>query len=258
MTLENKLDITLKQIVDFDVSISLKQLISTIDYTCLDTDATLHDIQLLATKAAQHHVAAVCVYPQHLDLISEALPLTRATVVNFPGGNDSLAHVLDSIETISNQHHVNEVDYVFPYQIYLTGDQAFALSHCRAVYRLCKQQQLVFKVILETGAFPSLDSIHQLSLQLIDSGCDFLKTSTGKISKGASIPAAFAMLLAIQESQSSCGIKLSGGIRTIEQAVPYIQLACFILKKQLDNSWFRLGASALLDACLASGLDRIN
>ena len=247
MTIEDNLEQTLKHVVQSAVDVTQQQLSALIDYTCLKIDASIEDIESLAAKAVEHHVAAVCIYPQHLDIIPKTLPILRATVVNFPTGEEPLAQVLESIERIKSQHQVNEIDYVFPYQTYLSGNEAIALSHCETVSSLCKQHHLTFKVILETGAFSSLDMIHDLSIKIIQRGCDFLKTSTGKISQGASIPVAFAMLLAIQETHTTCGIKLSGGIKTIEQAIAYVQLAQFMLNKTPDSSWLRLGTSSLLE-----------
>ncbi len=247
MTIENKFNAALKHATESAFELSYQQLTSLIDYTCLNTGATHSDIQTLAIKASEHRVAAVCVYSQHLNMIPEGLPLVRATVVNFPRGDSPLPEVLDSIDQISRDYHVNEIDYVFPYQTYQACDYTRAISHCHSAYTRCQEHGLVFKVILETGAFSSLEMIYQLSLEIIDSGCDFLKTSTGKISQGASIPAAFAMLLAIQTRHSSCGLKLSGGIRSAEQAMAYVKLAHSMLHKEPENSWLRFGTSSLLD-----------
>lgn len=246
MTIEDKLKQTLLQIKESAEKVSQPQLMSLIDYTCLNPDASDEDIKSLAVKAMEHHVAAVCIYSKHLDIIPKSCHIRRATVVNFPTGSEPLSNVLDSIKRIKNQHQVDEIDYVFPYQMYLSGNENIALSHCQTVSSLCKELHLTFKVILETGAFSSLEKIHDLSLNVIQIGADFLKTSTGKIPQGASIPAAFAMLLAIQENGSSCGIKLSGGIKTVEQAIAFVQLAQFMLKKNPDASWLRLGTSVLL------------
>ena len=227
--------------------ISLQNIPALIDLTRLDSQATPDEIAALSTKAAQHHVAALCVLPQHLDLIPTTNTIPRATIVNFPSGNEPHHHVLQAIDNIAAHHHVNEIDYVFPYQSYLSDNSAYALSCTTEIYQRCKQHGLLFKVILETGALPSSDMIYQLSLDVINAGCDFLKTSTGKIAIGATIPAATAMLSAIIESKKTCGIKLSGGIRTIEQAISYIQLAEDMMGLNVNNRWFRIGASGLLD-----------
>ena len=245
MTIQDSLHQTLEMLAKSDLPVTQEQLISLIDYTCLKLDASAEDIQSLYTKASELNVAAICIYPQHLDIVPRQLPIIRATVVNFPAGDEPLTHVLEEMERIKHEHLIHEIDYVFPYRAYLSGNPSKALSHCKTVAQHCKQLDLTFKVILETGAFSLLNMVYDLSLAVIQTGCDFLKTSTGKISQGASIPAAYAMLSAIQDSQVMCGLKLSGGIKTIEQARTYIQLAEFMLKKAPDASWLRLGTSSI-------------
>ncbi len=225
----------------------MKNMPSLIDLTLLDHQASVDDIKTLVYKGTQNAVAAFCVFPQHLNLIPETSLIPRASVVNFPTGNESHHLVLKAIDAIATQHVIHEIDYVFPYQAYLDGDRDYALSCSADAFKRCQQHGLLFKVILETGALPSSDLIYQLSADVINNGCNFLKTSTGKIATGATIPAAKAMLSAIIDSKKICGIKLSGGIKTIEQAEQYILLAENMMHKTVDKTWFRIGASGLLD-----------
>ncbi len=226
--------------------VSGQELLSLIDLTLLDKTATKTDIISLLNKATQHQVAAICIYPEYLNDVSPELNIKRATVVNFPGGNEATQQVLQTIENTATTTIVHEIDYVFPYPLYLAGHESQALLSCFEAFQLCKQHGLLFKVILETGAFPSPESIYTLSRKIIESGCDFLKTSTGKIGIGASIPAAFAMLSAMIDMNTSCGIKISGGIKTAADALSYIELAEHMLSKKPDSSWFRIGTSTLL------------
>ena len=55
------------------------------------------------------------------------------------------------------------------------------------------------------------------------------------------------MLSALVDSNASCGIKVSGGVKTTEQALTYMHLARYMLNRELDSTCFRLGASGLLD-----------
>lgn len=221
-------------------------LASVTDLTLLDTQAYACDIKALATQGFQAGVAALCVYPQHLEFIPQNSAIKRATVVNFPTGNDSQAIVLQTIQQAITRQDADEIDYVFPYQRYLAGDKKTALSYCYEAYQQTKQYDKCFKVILETGALPSPEDTYQLSLAIIKSGCDFLKTSTGKIAIGATIPKAQAILQAILDTKANCGIKLSGGIRTIEQAEQYINLAEKMTGNVITPHWFRLGMSRML------------
>lgn len=251
MNLNKLLEATLKELSESVAEIKSQQLISLIDLTNLNVTATKDEIHALGIKAHKHHVAAVCIYPENLDDIPPDLALTRATVVNFPSGHDDIKSLIHAIDQIYQKHIIHEIDYVFPYQSYLSGDEQPALNHCRTIYKECVERNLIFKIILETGAFPSIEKIYALSHQLINIGCDFLKTSTGKIPQGATIPAAFAMLSAIKESQSACGIKISGGLKTKKQVTQYVQLAESLLQRSADKSWVRLGASGMLDTLIS-------
>ena len=221
----------------------LEQILSVTDLTLLDVEATTESIETLVENGEKNHVAALCVLPEHLTYLTQS-DIKKATVVNFPEGNHDIKLVLSTIHEIIDNNLADEIDYVFPYQVYLNGDSKTALKHCKTAYELCAAQGICFKVIIETGAFPSIDSIYQLSGKLVDIGCDFLKTSTGKIKQGATLEAAYAILLAIQNK--SCGIKLSGGIRTFKQATQYALLAEHLLNKKIDNTWFRLGTSKII------------
>lgn len=252
MNLDQELSKLLQDIAATTVHrpIANSDIIPLIDLTLLDEQASSQDIEALAVKAELHQVAAVCLLPQHLGDISSALSVKRATVVNFPGGDQPQEQMLDSLEQLLNMQQVDEIDYVFSYQAYLAGQQSLALAWCKQAYQRCKQHKILFKVIVEVGAFPSLALIYQASIDIINNGCDFLKTSTGKITTGASIPAAFALLSAIKNTDTPCGIKLSGGIRTTHQAISYLQLAQYMLNRKAENNWIRFGASGLLDDLL--------
>lgn len=251
--LEGELDLLLNEInssAQDRLMMSCRDIIPLIDLTLLDSQATSQAIRDLATKATLHQVAAICVYPEHLNDITTGIQINKATVVNFPTGNEPQQQLLKTVQQIISFKKINEIDYVFPYQDYLNGKQQQALDDCQEIFSLCKRYGLTFKVIIETGALPSNQLIYQLSLSIIDKGCcDFLKTSTGKIAQGATIPAAFSILQAIKDSQSTCGLKVSGGIKTPKQAWSYMTLAQKMLNRTLNSSWFRIGASSLLDEC---------
>lgn len=224
-----------------------QELIGLIDLTLLDENATKQKLALIAKKANQAQVAAVCIFPQQIEKIKLSAEVKLATVVNFPEGNQTTTQVLAAIDNLLSHSTVNEIDYVFPYRSYLEGKQQIALEQCQKAYQLCTQKKVLFKVILETGALPSLIFIYQLSREIIDSGCDFLKTSTGKIAQGATVSATFAILQAIKDAKANCGLKVSGGIKKPTQAHSYMLLGQQILDKVVDKSWFRIGASSLLD-----------
>ena len=226
---------------------SAAELISCIDLTLLNENASDDALHHLAFQGTRQAVAAFCLFAQHLQKISQPAGINFATVINFPAGTQSTPSILSATSDLINSQKIDEIDYVFPYSTYLAGDHKLALEQCRQVYQLCKQAGLCFKVILETGALPSLNFIYQLSTEIINQGCDFLKTSTGKIPQGATPQAAFVILKAIKDSGIACGLKVSGGIKKPEQALLYANLAQSQLNRPINKSWFRIGASSLLD-----------
>lgn len=217
------------------------------DLTRLEQSASREDIEALTRTALEYHMPTVCVLSEHLQFIPTDVALKRATVLNFPSGNEPLPSILSQLEHIARTMQVDEIDYVFAYPNYLQGGKKEALKACHDVSKRCKDHGLLFKVILETGAFPS-NLIYPLSLEVIQEGCDFLKTSTGKINQGATLSAVTAMLSAILDSKTPCGIKVSGGIASLEQAFDHMALAERMLHQTLSPSIFRIGTSRVLSA----------
>lgn len=230
-----------------------KALLATIDLTDLATDSHSANLPSLCHKANSPYgtVAAICI---NQPLVAQAKhilknsPVKIATVANFPGGNEPIANIIASIENALIQG-ATEIDVVFPYQRFLAGDRISPFELIAVCKETCGKYTL--KVILETGAFTDLEHIYEAALGAIDSGADFLKTSTGKITHGATFEAAATLLVAIRETDRQVGFKASGGIRTLEQAVGYWQLA----KNIMGSEWvtpvhFRLGTSQLLDTLI--------
>lgn len=222
-------------------------IISLMDYTYLDDQPTEKKLQHFQDQLLKYPVAGVCTYPPYLSQLHTPNGIKRVTVVNFPHGQDSLETVHQQV--IDVLPLVDEIDYVFPAS-WIEGnhEREQALLHCQQIYTLCQSHRKTFKAILETGNIQDPAMIYTISRQVIErSGCDFLKTSTGKTPLGATPLAFYAMILAILDAKSSCGIKVSGGIRQIEQAWLYVQLALYCFKKPVDKQWLRIGASSLLD-----------
>ena len=227
-------------------TITNQQLISCVDLTLLNEQTSLDDLTTINHLANQHCVAAVCVFPKDLAHLKLSSTIDLATVINFPQANQQLNACIDQIN-FSMQNGANEIDYVVPFIDYLNGKKEQAIQHVAAIATYCKEQNLRLKIILETGAFSSLMTLHELALKLLALDIDFLKTSTGKTPQGATLPAVFTLLNAIKDSGRNCGIKVSGGVKTIEQAKNYAYLSQYFMDKAIDKNWFRIGASTLLE-----------
>lgn len=235
-----------------------KQILPLIDLTSLNETDCEQDIMTLCNKAysKKGHVAAVCIYPQFVKTALSCLRLTGisiATVVNFPHGTDKLSKISDDIQSAIN-HGATEIDVVMPYQQYLNGK----IDNVKQTIRECKlacDKKAILKVILETGMLLDPAVIKRASLDVIEEGADFIKTSTGKVPVGATVSAAQAMCEAIaqtyQQTDRRIGFKASGGVRFLAQALPFLAT----IEETLDPSWLhpdtcRFGASSLLDDVL--------
>ena len=235
-----------------------RRLYSLVDLTSLndtDTDSSIAEF-MQAARSPLGEVAAVCVYPRFVSLAATEFAgssVQTATVVNFPSGDEPLDQVLVEIGR-ALQEGANEIDVVFPYLRYLAGERQYAQSFVAACKAACGEGVLL-KVILETGALQDLAIIADAAYDALVNGADFVKTSTGKIAEGASLSAVAVMLLVIKHRQPKVqrplGVKVSGGIRTAEDAARYVALADHILgKDRVTPSTFRIGASQLVQVLL--------
>ncbi|MFM2263515.1 MAG: deoxyribose-phosphate aldolase [Pseudomonadota bacterium] len=237
-----------------DLSQTARTALACLDLTDLADDSNEASVNALCQKAigaayGLGPVAAVCVWPRWVALARTQLPaqIAVAAVVNFPSGNEPVAAVLQQVDELSRSG-AQEVDLVFPYRRLLAGTPA-DLAHCTQVLQQVRQasQGLVLKVILESGELPAT-LLPQACDMALRAGADFLKTSTGKTPHGASLEACRTMLQAIHHhpNRDRLGLKPSGGLRTVADVKPYIELVAEILGPQaVVPARFRIGASGL-------------
>lgn len=225
-----------------------RRLIGFLDLTSLAGDESPQAIEDLAREAVSHEVAALCILPAALPAalpVLEGSPVRLATVANFPQGGDDLAGVADEVAA-AVAAGADEVDIVAPLDAALAGDVEMTgelIGLCRAA----AGPATTLKLILETGRLERPELITAVARSAVMAGIDFLKTSTGKIPVGAT-PEAVALLLAVaKEAEGRVGVKVSGGVRTGEDAVRYWHIAEALLGAGwLTPAHFRYGASQLL------------
>lgn len=229
-----------------------RHAISLIDLTDLSDDHAPDGIDLLCARAAEHGTAAVCVWPEYVTRCVELLAGTDvgiATVVNFPHGNQQTGEVLEQTLTALSDG-ATDIDVVLPYKMFRNGDVKPTAALLESVGDIIAPPG-VLKIILETGELDGV-TIRSAAELAIGLGADFIKTSTGKTAVSATLGAARIMLEVIAASDRTVGIKPSGGIRTFDDAVAYLDLAAEIMGPEWATpSTFRFGASGLLDALLA-------
>lgn len=228
--------------------------ISLLDLTNLDDRCTVEAVDALCTRAAEHRVAAVCVWPDFVRQSVAALAGTGvgvATVVNFPTG-DERPYAVSAVTACAVDDGATDIDVVLPYRAFVAGDTAWALDVLRAARVAAAGTHL--KVILETGELPDAATIAAATHLAIEVGADFVKTSTGKSAVSATPEAVATMLDVIATTDHTVGLKPSGGIRTAAEAEVYLALVeARMGASYLTPATMRFGASSLLDALLAVG-----
>jgi deoxyribose-phosphate aldolase len=195
-------------------------------------------------------------YPQLVPVAVEQLRGSGVHVASvagaFPAGLGPLDARLREIAEVV-ELGADEVDIVLNRSLFLGGRYAQAYDEIVASREAAGPAHL--KVILETGELGSYDRVRQASMLAMAAGADFIKTSTGKIGVGATLPAALCMMEAARDFHRQTGvevgIKVAGGVRASKQAIQYLTL----LYETLGPSWmtpdrFRIGASTLLNDVL--------
>lgn len=239
--------------------LAARQALALMDLTRLEAGDDVACIERLCQRATTRYgtVAAVCVYPQFIGTARSVLhrqgladKVAVATVVNFPGGDEDADRVVQVIRSALSAG-ADEIDLVFPWRALRGGEAQAGRSLVAAARDACARH--VLKVILETGELAEPFLIRQAAEIAVESGADFLKTSTGKVAINATPEAARILLEVIRDSGRDLGCKVSGGIRTTEQAIEYLQLASAIMGASwISPRHFRFGASGLLDDLLAT------
>ena len=228
-------------------------LINLIDATCLDDHATQENIIQLCqlVQSAPTRVASICVYPTWISVVKNYFidnPQTITTVINFPKVTHDTQTMQKQITT-AIKSGADEIDIVFPYETFDSNKPQATIDFLHGAKKACGDH--ILKVIIESGQASSINWIEKATHCVVESGADFVKTSTGKTPIGATPEAVKAIAYALQEADRPCGLKISGGVRTIEQAATYIQIVESILGKSfITPSWLRFGASSLLETCI--------
>jgi len=243
---------------------ALDLAIRCMDLTTLEGVDTVGKIVAMCAKAVRPDptdpsippVAAVCIYPQLVPVAREQLRGSLVKVASvagsFPGGLGPLDVRLAEIRTAVEQG-ADEVDIVLNRSQFLGGRYAQAFEELVAAREAAGQAHL--KVILEVGELGSYDRVRQASVLAMAAGADFIKTSTGKIGTGATLPSALCMMEAARdffhETGRRVGVKVAGGVRVSKQAIQYLVLVHETLRGEwMTPDLFRIGASSLLNDVL--------
>lgn len=192
-----------------------------IDHTILKQDATIADVAKVCQEAAEHGFAAVCIHPVHVRLAHEKMMGTDVkvcTVVGFPLGAN-LTEIKAEEAKKAIEQGATEVDMVINIGALKDGDDDLVFGDIQSVVSVCSSHGAQCKVIIETCLLNDEEKIKSCELSQ-KAGADFVKTSTGFGSGGATAEDVALMKKAVNGSKM--GIKAAGGIRNYSDAIKMI------------------------------------
>jgi deoxyribose-phosphate aldolase len=197
----------------------IKNLACYIDHTLLKPEAVLKDIEKLCAEARAHDFYAVCVNGSWVAQARHFLhgcDVKVATVVGFPlGATDSDSKRFETEAAIDND--AQEIDVVMNVGRLKDGAGAHVLRELRDVVEAAEERPV--KVIIETCLLTREEKIRACRI-VVDAGAQFVKTSTGFSTAGATIEDVKLLREIVGEK---FGVKASGGIRDARTALAMIE-----------------------------------
>ena len=199
------------------MSISLHEIAKTLDHSTLQPFLTEDDIRKGCEIALQYDTATVCARPGDMPLVVKLLSgsdVKPCTVIGFPhGAHHPSVKVYEAERALDDG--CRELDMVLNIGRMLHGDEAYVQDEIAALAQAAHARGALLKVILETCYLN--DEQKKLACRLSEkAGADFVKTSTGYGSAGATVADVKLMRAAVSEKVS---VKASGGMRTLDMVL---------------------------------------
>ena len=217
----------------------IKEILERCDHTLLKQDCRAADIRKLCDEAIRFNCASVCIPPTHVHGAKQYVgdKLKICTVIGFPNGYmTSAAKAFEAADAISNG--ADEVDMVINISMVKDACWDNVLDDIRAVRRA--SQGKILKVIIETCLLTDEEKIKMCEI-VSESGADFIKTSTGFSTGGATRE---DVELLRKHCAPNVKVKASGGIASLEDAEDFIKLGAD-----------RLGTSRIVKLAIAQGYE---
>jgi deoxyribose-phosphate aldolase len=217
-----------------------KSLAGMIDHTMLKPDATADKIAQLCFEAKKYHFASVCVNPANVKLCAELLHNTDVkvcSVIGFPlGATSTEVKVFETKNAIQNG--ATEIDMVINIGALKAGDNETVAKDINEIAKACHANGAILKVIIEAALLTDEEKV-VVCLLAKEAGADFVKTSTGFSSGGATLHDVALMRKTVGPN---LGVKAAGGIHTHEEA-----------EQMIAAGATRIGASAGIKIIQADG-----
>ncbi|WP_454054093.1 deoxyribose-phosphate aldolase [Clostridium sp. Marseille-Q7071] len=193
---------------------------SMIDHTILKADTTIEQVKKICDEAKEYKFKSVCVNSCYTKFVSDELKdsgVLVCTVVGFPLGTmDSKAKAFETARAI--ELGANEIDMVINIGALKDKNYDLVLKDIKEVVETAKDKAIV-KVIIEACLLTEEEKIKACELS-VEAGADFVKTSTGFSTGGATVEDIKLMRKVVGPQ---IGVKASGGVRTTEDALKFIE-----------------------------------
>lgn len=190
-----------------------------VDHTLLLQTSTWEEIRALCDDAIHYGTASVCIPPCFVQQAKEYVgnQMKICTVIGFPNGNHTTAtKVFETIDAINNG--ADEIDMVINVGMLKAKNYDYVLNEIREIKEACGEK--ILKVIIETCLLTGEEKIKMCEI-VTESGADFIKTSTGFSTGGATFD---DIALFAEHVGEKVKIKAAGGISSMEDAEKFIAL----------------------------------
>lgn len=197
----------------------IKDILAVCDHTLLLQTSTWEEIRGICDDAMKYHTASVCIPPcyvrQAADYMQGRIPV--CTVIGFPNGNHTTAcKVFETQDAVKNG--ADEIDMVINVGMLKAKNDDYVLNEIREIKAACEGR--ILKVIIETCLLTDEEKIKMCGI-VTASGADFIKTSTGFSTAGAT----FADIeLFAKHIGAGVRMKAAGGISSIADAEKFMEL----------------------------------
>jgi deoxyribose-phosphate aldolase len=192
-----------------------------IDHTLLKPEATRHDVERLCKEAMENHFASVCVNPVFVPLVRDVLrglKVKNCTVIGFPlGANLSESKVDEARAALAGG--AEELDMVIHVGGLKAGDNEAVQADIRGVVQAAHTGGAICKVIIETCLLMEEEKERACRIAR-EAGADFVKTSTGFSTGGATLADVALMRRVVGPG---IGVKASGGVRTLDDLLKMVE-----------------------------------
>ena len=196
-----------------------QEILSKVDHTLLKQTATWEQIQVICDEGAEYQTASVCIPPCFVKRAKEYVQgkVAICTVIGFPNGNmTTAAKVFETEDAVRNG--ADEIDMVINIGDVKSGDYDKVLGEIKAVKKACCGKLL--KVIIETCLLTEEEKINMCKV-VTESGADYIKTSTGFSTDGATFADVELMRKYVGKEVK---VKAAGGISSVADAEQFIAL----------------------------------